>query len=177
MKQAKVLLGLLAALVFLAAVTVVLIVLFKFTKSDFVLGVIGAITSVGLASYQFRKAKEHEAEARLFSEKATVYKNLILLIADLFKGQKLGQPRDIQKTSETLQEIRTQMIIWGSARTIRALDSMGDNATETDPKAMMNWLAGLYAAIRADLGHKDDLLAAKDIALGHVVVTDRHQFR
>lgn len=176
MKQPSLLLAAFVALLILGGIVVALIALYKFTQSDFVLGVLGAVASVGLASYQFRKAKEREVEARLFSEKAAVYKRLIELIGTLFKQQKTGGA-DVEKLGETLQDIRTQLIIWGGSKTIQVLDSMGDNSAETDPRALVRWLASLYAEIRKDLGHKDKEGAALEIALGHVIVTDRHMFR
>lgn len=87
MKHASLAWATVTALVLMAGLVIAIIVLYSFIADSFVLGLAGAVISVGWTAYQFRKLKEHEADARLFSAKANIYEDLALLIRDLLVAQ------------------------------------------------------------------------------------------
>ena len=135
----------------------------------------------GCAAYQFRLAKEKEAEARLFTEKQKVYSNLISTIFSIYQPEALKQkqPKDIEYARK-FNEIRTSLIVWGSFETIKCLDSlsMSDAELQLDPlKWGLKRQAALFAAIRKDLGHKDPDDAGLEIAIGAIKGAERAEVR
>lgn len=154
----------------------------QFIKSDVALGVIGFAGAIATASLQYRAAKEKEVASRLFSEKQKVYTELVTLIMKLFtSGSELAIGVPSEELVESLQGIRTKLIIWGSFDTVKSLDKMGEagtTVTETaNPAEGLIWLAHLMTNIRKDLGHKDPKAAGIEMAVGVIKAEERQQVR
>ena len=154
----------------------------QFVKSDFALAILGFAGAIATASYQYRVAKNREAEARLFSEKQAVYTDLTETIMGLFHGQRTPELRmDQDELVKKLQIIRTKLLVWGSFETIRSFDQMGETGLDVqktnDPTAGLVWLSRLIARMRKDLGHKDPKDSILELALGLVVPEERLKFR
>lgn len=158
-----------------------LIALFLYTNTQFVLGVFGVGVAIITASINYRAAKEKEIDSRLFADKRTVYTELVGTVMGLFHEKKINPTEEEQKSLvKKLQGLRTQLLVWGSADTLQALDQMsGLQQPDTSglPIAGTRWLARLFSAIRTDLGHKDPPGAALEMALGMLNEPDRSNLR
>ena len=176
-KTSQVLLGLACVLVVLAGATYALILLSEKTGSQVAVAILGVAGALVGAAYQFRLAKEKEAEARLFSEKQKVYSELITTIFSLFQN---FSPTDENEITRRLFHIRTSLIIWGSFETLKCLDALSvlDTEHERNPlKWGIKKQAELFAAIRKDLGHKDPINAGLEIAIGIIKGDERDNVR
>jgi hypothetical protein len=168
------------AIALVAAIVIAIVLAFYFTESGFILGLLSVAGAIVIAAIQYRTAKDNETDARLFSQKQAAYSGLIGLIMRMFH-EKRTNPTPAQQAAliKELQNIRTQLIIWGSSETILSLDRMG--LITPDPSGMptdgIKWMAELFAAIRKDLGHKDPPDAAMEIALGMLKAPDRSSLR
>lgn len=180
-KASQILLGLFCVLTVLAACTYSIILLHEKTGSQVVLGIFGLAGGLIGAAYQYRLAKEKEAEARLFNEKQKVYSNLISTFFSMYQPDSLRQqPIDHIELARQLSNIRTALIVWGSFETIKSLDrlSVPDADVEADPlKWGLSRQGELLAAIRRDLGHKDPQEAGIEIALGIISGEERAEVR
>lgn len=176
-KISQVLVGLVCILVVLACATYALVFLIEKTGSQVAVAILGVAGALVGAAYQFRLAKEKEAEARLFSEKQKVYSELITTISLLYQN---FAPADENDVARRLFDIRTSLIIWGSFETLRCLDalSLPDVEHEHNPlKWGIKKQAELFAAIRKDLGHKDPSNAGLEIAIGIIKGDERDGVR
>jgi hypothetical protein len=165
----------------IAACTYAIILLNEKTGSQVVLGILGIAGGLVGAGYQYRLGKEKEADARLFTEKQTVYSNLISTIFSLYQSDALRRkPIDHVEFARQLNDIRTSLVVWGSFQTLKALDDLAvpDAEQQTDP---LKWglmrQAALFSAIRSDLGHKDPPDAGLEIALGIIKGDERESVR
>jgi predicted tellurium resistance membrane protein TerC len=172
-------LGVGIVVVMMAAMTAFVVAVFKYTNSQFILGILGVAVAIITASFQYRAAKDKETESRLFSQKQAVYSELVGMTMNLFHEKKVDSNKDDQaEMVKNLQKIRTQLLIWGSAATLQALDALsGFKADSVAPTTPIIWLSGLFGAIRKDLGHKDPAGAALEMALGVLNEPDRSQVR
>lgn len=176
----QVLLVVVTLLILVGAITLAL----QFTDSNFTIGVLGAVAAIVTASLQYRAAKDRETDARLFSQKQEVYSKLIETVMGLFNQK--GAPRTEQQQTKlvtTLQEIRTQLLIWGSFDTVFILDqasTLGGDANKAPLETAAEgtrWLSKLFASIRRDLGHKDTKQSSTELALGMLNEPDRSKVR
>ncbi|NWG52866.1 MAG: hypothetical protein HXY28_04025 [Hydrogenophilaceae bacterium] len=181
MRAAGLWVSLAVVLIVMAASAAAIIVVFRFTDPQFVLGVFGIAVAIITASFQYRAAKDKETDARLFSEKQAVYSDLIGTLMGLFHEKKINPTPDEQTALvKKLQAIRTKLLVWGSAETIAMLDKMGELPAaepEQAPAHMTRWMGALFAAIRKDLGHKDPPAASLEMALGMLIPADRGRLR
>lgn len=167
--------------VFVAACAAALVLVHRFTNSEFLLGVLGFVVATMTASFQYKAAKDNETNARLFTQKQEVYTDLIETLMGLFHEKKLN-PTEVEQAAlvKKLQNIRTKLLVWGSAATIQALDRMADIqpvSGERLPVTGTLWMSQLFAAIRKDLGHNDPPDAGKEMALGMLIPGDREVMR
>lgn len=180
MQAKNVWLGLVALVVALAAVSAAIIVIYAYTNSQFLLGILGIGAAIVTASVQYRAAKEKENDARLFAERRHVYTELMETLMNLFHQRKSNPTTEEQaELTRKLQELRTKLLIWGGAKTIKALDRMSEmpSTPEQLPIQGTLWLSDLYAAVRSDLGHNDPPEAAREMALGLLKSPDRALLR
>jgi hypothetical protein len=153
--------------------------LFFVSNAEFALGVGGICATLYGASYQFRVAKEREANSRLFAEKSKAYEGMINIVLSLFKSIKgMGPKTDNLKLAERLMDVRAKLIVWGAFDTIKALDQLGDvSGAASDPKKTIRILGDMYEAMRRDLGHSDPPGSGLEIALGNIHANERDQLR
>jgi hypothetical protein len=155
----------------------------QFVKSDFALAILGIAGAIITASYQYRVAKNREAEARLFSEKQAIYTELIETIMDIFYSVKEGSTHRLsdEEIARRLRLIKTKLLVWGSFDMIRLLDQLGevglDVQKENDPTTGLIWLSRLIGHMRQDLGHRDPKDSLMEIALGLIVPEERVKIR
>lgn len=163
-----------------------IVFLYKITESQIIIAVIGFSTAIVTASFQYRAAKDRETEARLFSDKRSVYVELIELIMGMFGKERADDSESDQASLvKKLQKIRTQLLIWGHADTVIMLDSLGSriptneghDSTQNIAAIGTIWMGDMFKAIRRDLGHKDNHGAAIEMALGVLVEPDRTTIR
>ena len=168
------------------ALVVALIALFVagyFPNAEIVVALIGLGGAIFGALLQYRWAKEKEAESRLFSEKQAVYVELITLIMSLLRPaafRRQQNERSQDRLTLQLIEIRTKLIVWGSARTLLTLDEMSDLADDNQSDVIdrgLHWQGRLFDAIRSDLGHKDPPGVGLDIAVGILTPEERNRAR
>ncbi|MFZ2032087.1 MAG: hypothetical protein WAU68_17380 [Vitreimonas sp.] len=177
--------GLWASLLIVVAVVgcgvAALVALFHFTDSNFVLSIFGIAAAIITASIQYRAAKDKETDARLFTDKREVYSQLVSTLMNLFHENKTDPTKEDQEALvQKLRGIRTQLLVWGSAATLRALDSLSaglEPEASGLPISGTKWMAELFGAIRTDLGHKDPPGAALEMALGMLNEPDRSTLR
>ena len=176
----------LPAILLLTLSAVLIAILYKITESQIIIAVIGFSTAIVTASFQYRAAKDRETEARLFSEKRSVYVELIELIMGMFGKEHANESNSEQSDLVAkLRKIRTQLLIWGHADTVLVLDSLGsrmptdvNSITDQDKVALLTiWMGDMFKAIRRDLGHKDDVSSAVEMALGVLNEPDRTAIR
>jgi hypothetical protein len=168
------------AIALIATTVGAIVFVFRFTDSEFVLGVLPIAAAIIVAAIQYRAAKDKETEARLFSQKQAAYTELIDVIMGLFHEKKSNLTSDEEATLvKSLQRIRTQLVVWGSSETLLTLDKIGFITSDTSglPIKGIKWMAELFAAIRRDLGHKDPPGAALEMALGMINEPDRSVLR
>lgn len=154
-----------------------------FSNPDVVVALIGLGGGIFGGLQQYRWAKEAEVNGRLFSEKQAVYAELITLIMSMFRPEAL-RSKNAQKTQAQLASellgIRTKLIIWGSADTVRALDeasTLADYSVVDVLERGLRWQERLFTAIRIDLGHTDPPGTGLEIALGLLTSEDRAKVR
>lgn len=155
------------------------ILIVHFTSGEFTLGLITVFATVWIASQQYKKAKEREAEARLFLEKSKIYEEIVEIIFSLFAAAKgLSGNVEQEELTRKMLEIRKRLIIWGSFEAIEALDAISDveEGEATSPELMFKKLGALYSSVRSDLSHNDPPDAGIKIALGSLVASDRKAF-
>ncbi|MDP6833377.1 MAG: hypothetical protein QF512_20665, partial [Alphaproteobacteria bacterium] len=151
----------------------------NYVGAQFTIGVLGFAAAIITASIQYRSAKDKETDSRLFSEKQSIYTELMETMMGFIHQAKDPEWKfDEEEFVPRLQAIKTKLIVWGSFDTIRTLDKMGEIEVKTDdPSHMLVWLGELMANIRKDLGHKDPNDAGIEIALGLIIPTDRAALR
>jgi cbb3-type cytochrome oxidase subunit 3 len=150
-------------------------------SSDFsgqvALGCITFIGGIWLAFWNMRKAREKEAESRIFSQKAEAYEALVTILRDLFMASKGWAPStEAAEVAKSLMVIRYKMIVWGGQATIRAISAL-EAVPPGNPGAQFLAVSDLYAAIRADLGHQDDPSLAEDLFLTQITEEDKASVR
>lgn len=154
---------------------------YRFTNSEILLGILGGTVAIITAAFQYRAAKDNETAARLFQEKQAIYKELISIIMDQIKQKgRAKTTKEEAQLIDKMQDIRKNLIIWGSADTIRCLDRLSDRELkpeEIDAKDMITWFSELFSSVRKDLGHKDPPNAALEMALGILTAKDRAEIR
>ncbi len=139
---------------------------------------IAFIVSTILALWTFQRTKEKEAESRHFVERAKVYDKLIKFL-QYFHFHSKGWVEEIpaDELAKGLGEVRYDMIIWGGKETIRAIMKLEDFSEGMDHGVMFLAVSELYAAIRKDLGHKDDKALSDDLVLQQIVNEERWEAR
>jgi hypothetical protein len=134
------------------------------------------LVTLFLAIWTYRKTKQKEAEARLFTQKATVYEPLI---EQLKRQQGAGKPGIAKKFDENeftrvLFDTQFRAIIWGDEEMIKILAEIGEDVPEGDNQILFGRVAKLYAQIRKELGHRDTKGVGWDIIALNLIPQDRH---
>ena len=167
--------GVMISIVILFSI-VVLVSLFMGVSKEWILAFLTAILSVLGWIYSSAKNSQREIDARLFSQKAALYKKIFSLYPDMLKGLKKVSTDPISKTDldtiskdpeliEKMIVIKSELLIWGSEETIRTwidienyVADSGDNPSEI----VLKW-GSLYSCMRADLGHFDTQITGRDL--------------
>jgi hypothetical protein len=167
-------------LIFIILIAIVsIIIAYKNTSAQIVLGVLGFSAAIITASMQYKSAKDRETESRLFSEKQPVYSKLVKLILNISENMQTDDGSAADELVKQFKDIRTELIIWGHHETILAFDDFAKLNPEGTPEEIVSEgikkIARLFSAIRSDLGHKDPDTAGRDLALGMLKPPDRER--
>ena len=167
--------GVMFLIVILFAI-IILVSLLMGVSKEWIFAFLTAILSVLGWIYSNAKNSQREIEARLFSEKAALYKKIFGLFPDLIKKTKAVSANSTQKESldaitnepeflEKMMDIKSELLIWGSEETIKTWirnenQVTGDSGDQS--KIVLYW-GELYSCMRADLGHSDTQITALDL--------------
>nr|WP_070959548.1 hypothetical protein [Hyphomonas sp. Mor2] len=167
-------LNIIIACLLLVGIVAIVIVGWKFTSTEFVLGVAGIGSTIAVASYQYRRAKEREVSGRLFESKSAIYEGIADLVKDLILSDR-DQERALSEKEMTrrLMTYRAKMIVWSSYETIEAYDRLSQSPPPSTVD-MFVAMAQLYECMRKDLGHSDEPGVGMNIMLGNI--TDANSF-
>jgi flagellar basal body-associated protein FliL len=139
---------------------------------EWVFALLTALLSVLGWIYAQYKSSAREAEARLFPQKAEVYKKVFETIGNLLKQAKdtsasprKSEARAQQDLQSHLFDIKTGMLIWASDKTLKAwLEIENTDPTTLSHREILELWGKLYGSMRADLGHVDGLISERDLA-------------
>lgn len=142
------------------------------------LGLITFFGTAWLGIWSFNRTKEKEAESRLFSERIVIYEQLVNVIKNAtFATRGWYEPQTEDEIAREIADIRFRMIAWGGQRTIRAIADFETRSATGQIGDTFLAASNLYAAIRADLGHKDDEGFADEIVLTQITTEEREVAR
>ncbi|WP_417835914.1 hypothetical protein [Thalassospira tepidiphila] len=121
--------------------------------SGYIFTGLSAVVSICIASYTHYKAKEREAESRVFIEKSKVYGEFFDLIFDLIKGVKDKERKLSEKELvDKMIDCKKKMYMWSNARVLKCIKELSD-AGGTG-KDVLSIADRLMSELRLDLGHK-----------------------
>jgi hypothetical protein len=134
------------------------------------------LVTIFVAIWTYRKTKQKEAEARLFSQKASVYEPLVEQLKRLQGSTKPGltEPFNEDEFAKALFDIQFRAIIWGDEQMIKILSDLSEEVTDGDNQTSFGRMASLYEQIRKELGHRDKRGVGWDIIALNLVAKDRH---
>ncbi|WP_417816387.1 hypothetical protein [Thalassospira alkalitolerans] len=137
----------------------------KSTDPGFIFAGISAMVSIIIASYTHYKAKEREAESRVFSEKSKVYSEFMDLIFEMMKSAKGGT--DAKELSpeqlDRFLSVKKRIYIWGNKNVLKYMTELSN--AEINGKNVLDVSDKLMSELRADLGHKDRFSFIKYIVI------------
>ena len=167
--------GVMIILIILFVIIIIVSLLLGVSK-EWIFAFLTAILSVLGWIYSNAKNSQREVEARLFSEKAALYKKIFSLFPDMVKKIKLAEIDSTtddeddtdsieHKLMEKMIDIKAELLIWGSEKTIRSWVEMENSAADLGEdltQTVLSW-GKLYSCMRADLGHSDYLINERDL--------------
>ena len=134
--------------------------------------------------YSHNKNSRRESEARLFSQKAEVYKEILAIVSQLLKQTKeeaAPSQRQIEerqkKLTDRMFELKSQLIIWGSDKTLKSwieIENFNPKNASSPQQIFLLW-GDLYSSIRADLGHFDQHITGIDLVGFYLTVEARKE--
>ncbi|NQU61267.1 MAG: hypothetical protein HQ512_09070 [Rhodospirillales bacterium] len=152
-------------------------------QKEWVFAFLTAILSVLGWIYSSAKNSQREIEARLFSEKAALYKKIFNLFPELVKKIKRAENSSQKKKDvandrnliEKMIDIKSELLIWGSEETIISWTKIenSDFKEGGDPREIILVWDRLYSCMRADLGHSDYKIKDGDLVQLFITTEDR----
>jgi hypothetical protein len=163
-------------LIVILFLVVILVSLFMGVSKEWIFAFLTAILSVLGWIYSNAKNSQREIEARLFSEKAALYKKIFSLFPDMVKKLKLvsNEPiptpvldniKDNRELAEKMIDIKSELLIWGSEETIKTwieIENYVADSGDSPSQIVLKW-GSLYSCMRADLGHSDTQVKGRDL--------------
>ena len=167
--------GVMVLIVILFAIIIV-VSLFVGISKEWVFAFLTAILSVLGWIYSSAKNSQREIEARLFSEKAALYKKIFSLFPDMIKKIKhvsnepiptpvIDNIKNDRELAEKMIDIKSELLIWGSEETIKTWIEIENHVTDSGDNPLqiiLKW-GSLYSCMRADLGHSDTQVKGRDL--------------
>lgn len=126
---------------------------------------LGVITAAGSAlAFVVNNAIQsgRERKARLFENKREAYDKFFEFFFSIFVSQKSGKPLTEKQLAEKFNEFTRNVMTWGSAETVNAVNEYQRSNLNVDPsdlKALFSTTEKLLRALRRDLGHSDRSLS------------------
>lgn len=146
---------------------------------EYKVALIAFVGTVFGAIYAQVKSKQRENESRLFPQKALAYKKMFDLVGGLFdtEGKKSGNNKG-DKIVDSLRDFQKDILIWGSARTLKAYNRMMSKITveSVDPVTIALELNNLFSEMRKDLGHNDKGLTHLELIGIFIKSEDKQKF-
>ena len=134
------------------------------TGTEFKVGTVVALISVGASIFQYRSAKQREIDALHFEHKRAAYEELSKVWFKLITSGKQGKKRmSEQELQKSMFLFKEKLVIWGNLEMIRAwrkFESLAQTRNEEvlaqsrNEEVLAAWHQ-LWAEIRNDLGHFD----------------------
>ena len=145
---------------------------------EVIIAVIGFFVTILVASTQYSAAKDRETQARLFQHKQEVYVKIVRMIMQLIYQKGDASEGNIEKITQDFRDIKTNLIIWGSFKTIETLNKVTEFQTQggnpdSDGVEVTLWFKELFGHIRKDLGHNDTDVEILEIALSNLNEPDK----
>lgn len=125
------------------------------------LGVITALGSGAAFLWNNLHQSRRERQARLFENKREAYDHFFEFFFSIFAAQKSGKPLDEGALAEKFGVFTRNVMTWGSAPTINAVNRYqveSLRATGGDMTTLFKPTEDLLRALRKDLGHSDSAL-------------------
>ena len=118
------------------------------------IAVLTAVVTVSTLVYTQNLTSKREIESRQFAKKSEVYEEVMRTIGSLMNASRKGQQVDGDELIDQLSAISPKLMVWAGPQVLNAWKLM---ATPSD-EPMGGIKAGsiLIAALRNELGHKDD---------------------
>ena len=110
--------------------------------------------TVGTLVYTQSLTSRREIASRQFAKKSEAYEEVMRTIASLMNANRKGQQVDEAELIDQLSAILPKLMVWAGPQVLNAWKIM---ATPTDePMGAVKAGSTLIAALRSELGHKDD---------------------
>lgn len=157
----------LAALLIVAATASVwlagaeFLTLYRLADPNLKLGVLTAIGSGIAFMWTTLHQSRRERQARLFESKREAYDKFFEFFFGIFDAQRAGKPLSDAKLVQMFSEFTRNVMTWGSAAAINAVNEYQRASTDVPPgdlKALFRNTETLLRALRSDLGHGDSAL-------------------
>lgn len=139
--------------------------------TEIALGYVTISSTALLAVWQFSRSRKREAEARIFSQRAIIYDELIMLLRDVFWAEKGWSDDSEGDRARKLSTITYKLIVWGGKDTIKAVNQIRGNV-KWHPGAPFLLMSEIFGAMRSDLGHGTDVPLADELALQMLRIED-----
>ncbi len=118
------------------------------------IAVLTAAVTVGTLVYTQSLTSRREIASRQFAKKSEAYEEVMRTIASLMNANRKGQQVDEAELIDQLSAILPKLMVWAGPQVLNAWKIM---ATPTDePMGAVKAGSTLIAALRSELGHKDD---------------------
>jgi hypothetical protein len=150
--------------------------LFFDLSKEYKIALITFVGSIAGLSYTHNRNKERENMSRLFAAKSEAYKKMFDLVGSMMDKDESKHPTE-EQIVERFIEIKKDMLVWGSERTIKAFNELcaGSNkkniAVETALKVNT-----LLLEMRRDLGHNDKTLNHYELIGLYIKADEKERF-
>jgi phosphodiesterase/alkaline phosphatase D-like protein len=118
------------------------------------LAVLTAVVTVGTLVYTQNLTSRREITSRQFAKKSEAYEEVMRTIGSLMNSNRKNQQINEDELVDQLSAILPKLMVWVGPQVLNAWKLM---ATPTDePMGGIKAGSALIAALRSELGHKDD---------------------
>jgi hypothetical protein len=105
-------------------------------------------------------------ESQLAQSKYKVYHELVSIFFDMLKDSKAGRALDIDSLTAKMLDIKKDIFIYGSDKTILLLSKwLQTSTTHPDSLKHVTFFLDLLISVRKDMGHRNTKMTQKDIML------------
>lgn len=143
-------------------------------NSETVLQSATIFVTVAIAVWTYRATKRKEAEARLFSQKATVFEPLVEQLKRVHLAGKQDHPVvDDVELANALVDVQFKAIVWADQKFLQTLIDFSEGKPGDSPEMSLGRMARLYEQMRRELGHNDSAGSGYDVVELLLIPQDR----